>query len=216
MKNWNRGEGFQCDCVRCATCRQHPEIGQLEVDIQAAYATACARHEPGTPGLKAAVDAAMPRAARRRARASFEALPLACQVPLCALLELEGAVLMAEHKTADGLAAFQRLEAIRAAANGGGSCGVSYTRLREKLRVVGAALMAGRADVATAEMRCVVSEACFGPYALLTIGHVRQFALNFAASVQAPPHVMAAVEELVPTVLRELLAKEQARQRGAA
>ena len=205
LAQWNRSEGFQCDCVRCVVCRQQPGIGQLEADINAAYVNACSRHDAGMPGLTAAVDAAMPRAARRRALARFDALPLACQLPLCSLLELEAAVFMAERKTAAALAAYTRIEAIRATALGGGSCGLSYERLREKLRVVGAALTAGRRDLALAEMRCVISEACFGAYALLTVGNVTQFALGFAASVQAPPDVLEAVPMLVDAVLRELL-----------
>ena len=191
--------------MRCCVCREHPDVGKLEAEIQDAYVNACQRHTAGMPGLAGAVDAVMPRAARRSALARFEALPLACQLPLCPLLELEAGVLMAKGKAGAALAAYTRIEAIRVAAHGGGSCGLSYTRLREKLRVVGAALTAGRDDLATAEMRCVISEACFGAYALLNVGNVKQFALDFAASVQAPHSVLEAVPALVAAVLRELL-----------
>jgi hypothetical protein len=131
LAEWNRGDGFQCDCARCVFVRARPAVARLESRV-------CTAHRAVTAARLGGSQAAVPDVGDEQCvaemRATLEALPLVHQAPLFLLDDMSGP--MTSVDSLDELARHEHAIRVQEAIG----LSRSWAALRSRLSVVRCAL----------------------------------------------------------------------------
>ena len=145
LAEWNRGDGFQCDCARCVFVRARPAVARLESRV-------CAAHRAVTAARLGGSQAEAPDMGDEpcvaEMRATLEALPPVHQAPLFLLDDMSA--------SPTGIDAFEHATRVQEAIG----LSRSWAALRSRLSVVRCALNAVQPERARTALESAFEAFC--------------------------------------------------------